>query len=92
MLLLAYLPKIFSLSERLKPSANKIFRCVCIRHGMPFSIRAIVMGDTFALRASSVLLISRDSLAFLNVLPFIKNLDVNRTPNIIERFDHLISF
>ena len=68
----SYLPKILSLSERLKPNANKILRWVSIRHGMPFSMRAIVMGDTLAFRASSVLLISKDSLTFFKELPLIK--------------------
>ena len=43
-----------------------------MRHGMPFSMRAIVMGDTFAFLASSVLLISNDSLIFFKAFFFIQ--------------------
>jgi uncharacterized protein with NRDE domain len=39
---------------------------------MPFSMRAMVMGDTFAFLASSVLLISKDSLIFFTEFPFIQ--------------------
>jgi hypothetical protein len=38
-----------------------------MRHGNPFSMREIVMGETPAVRASSVLLINRASLTFFKV-------------------------
>jgi hypothetical protein len=41
-----------------------IFRWVAMRHGNPSSMREIVMGETPAVRASSVLLINRASLTF----------------------------
>jgi hypothetical protein len=47
------------------PKAKRIFRFVSIRQGIPFSIRVIVMADMLAFRASSALLIMRDSLVFL---------------------------
>jgi len=53
------------------PKAKRIFRFVSILEGIPFSIRAMVMGDIFALRASSVLLIIKDSLTSLKELLFI---------------------
>jgi len=59
------------LSDRLKPKAKIILRWVSIRHGMPFSMRAMVIGDTSAFLASSVLLISKDSLTFFKELPLI---------------------
>lgn len=52
---------ILGLSEIFSPSANKIFRWVSIRQGMPLSIREIVIGEILACLASSVLLIRRDS-------------------------------
>jgi len=41
-----------------------IFRFVSIRQSNPFSIREIVMGETFAFLESSALLIIKDSLIF----------------------------
>ena len=54
-----------------------ILRFVSMRHGNPFSIRVIVIGDIFAARASSDLLISRASLVFLNAFSFIRELRYN---------------
>ena len=54
-----------------------ILRFVSMRHGNPFSIRVIVIGDIFAARASSDLLISRASLVFLNAFSFIRELRDN---------------
>ena len=48
-----------------------IFRFVSIRHGNPFSIREMVMGDTLAARASSALLIKSASLALFKAFSFI---------------------
>lgn len=44
-----------------------ILRLVSILHGMPFSMREMVIGETFACLASSALLIKRDSLVFFNL-------------------------
>ena len=41
-----------------------IFRLVSIRQSNPFSMREIVMGETFAFLESSALLIIKDSLIF----------------------------
>ena len=54
-----------------------ILRFVSMRHGNPFSIRVIVIGDIFAARASSDLLINRASLVFLNGFSFIRALRNN---------------
>ena len=54
-----------------------ILRFVSMRHGNPFSMRVIVIGDIFAARASSDLLINRASLVFLNVFCFICELRDN---------------
>jgi hypothetical protein len=54
-----------------------ILRFVSMRHGNPFSIRVIVIGEIFAARASSDLLISRASLVFLNAFSFIRDLGFN---------------
>ena len=54
-----------------------ILRFVSMRHGNPFSIRVIVIGDICAARASSDLLINRASLVFLNVFSFIRELRDN---------------
>ena len=48
-----------------------IFRLVSMRHGNPFSIREMVIGDTLAARASSALLIKSASLALLKAFSFI---------------------
>ena len=64
--LILYLPNTLFLSITFKPKAKIIFRCVSILHGMPCSIRETVMGDIPAFLASSVLLISKDSLIFFN--------------------------
>ena len=54
-----------------------ILRLVSMRHGKPFSIRVIVIGETSAARASSALLISRASLVFFNVFSFIRPISFN---------------
>ena len=59
--------KIFGLSENPNPSASKILRWVSIRHGMPFSMREIVIGESSACLASSVLLIRSDSRTVLRL-------------------------
>ena len=41
-----------------------ILRFVSIRHCIPFSMREIVIGETFAFLESSALLIIKDSLIF----------------------------
>jgi hypothetical protein len=43
-----------------------------MRHGIPFSIRDMVIGDTLALRANSALLTKSDSLISLNLLLLIE--------------------
>lgn len=58
---------ILGLSESLNPSANRILRCVSIRHGIPFSIREIVIGESSACLASSVLLMRSDSRTVLRL-------------------------
>jgi len=42
-----------------------------MRHGKPFSILVIVIGETFACLASSALLINIDSLVFFKLLVLI---------------------
>jgi len=59
--------KILGLSDSLNPSASRILRCVSIRQGMPFSIREIVIGESSACLASSVLLIRSDSRTVLRL-------------------------
>lgn len=63
--------KILFLSERSNPSARMILRMVSIRQGIPLSIRAMVIGETFAALASSALLISKDSLVSFSAFCFI---------------------
>ena len=70
-----YWINILFLSENLYPKAKIIFRCVSILHGIPFTIRVMVMVETFACLASSVLLSIRDSWIFLRLfLPILMNL------------------
>jgi len=59
--------KIIGLSDSPNPSASKILRWVSIRHGMPFSMREIVIGESSACLASSVLLIRSDSRTVLRL-------------------------
>jgi len=59
--------KILGLSESLNPSANRILRWVSIRHGIPLSILEMVIGETSACLASSVLLMRNDSRTDFNL-------------------------
>ena len=59
--------KILSFSERSISRAWRIFRLVSNRQGIPFSIRSMVNGETFAFLASSALLIITDSLIFFKL-------------------------
>ncbi len=70
--------KILGLSDRLNPSASRILRCVSIRHGMPFSMREIVIGDSSACLASSVLLMRSDSRTVLRLFLAIAQARISR--------------
>ena len=56
------------------PSARRILRLVSMRHGMPFSILVIVIGETFAILANSALLINIDSLVFFKLFVLIDSI------------------
>jgi hypothetical protein len=45
-----------------------------MRHGMPFSILVIVIGETFAILANSALLINIDSLVFFKLFVLIDSI------------------
>jgi hypothetical protein len=73
---------IFSFSLSLSPKAKRILRLVSILQGSPFSILAMVTGETLAFRDNSALLINSDSrISFSELLTMSASLKLNpQTP------------
>ena len=72
-----YSGKMLLFWSSLYPKAIIIFLLVSRRHSCPFSIRSMVWTETFAIRASSALLIICNSLIFFTWLLFIKPFLIN---------------